>query len=228
MKKLPIAFVLLFAVSSLLLQPIECRAGTLRWRLYDNFNSGVLDTERWDVDDSSANISIENGQAKFEHQSGFPGDASLLIIKKKTAKVRGIKAKVTVVSCSGAVRGIIGAFAGKLGENYVWSNFSVRADENTIRVLGFELEPVTFDDLNLLFGLHFVQPLDIIGNTFSLKATFKRTKAIYRAGGLGVITFQYPEITSPSDEFLNAIGTRSPNGDGPCVVKFDDVYVLRR
>ena len=49
------------------------------WILYDDFSSGSIDPAKWSIDDSSATITIENGEAKFVHQAGNPNDSSFVL-----------------------------------------------------------------------------------------------------------------------------------------------------
>jgi len=73
---------------------------------------------------------------------------------------------------------------------------------------------------------HFQQPLAIIGNTYSVTIAFFSDRAEYEVEGLGKITRKFPTLAAPLSDFRN-IGTRSTNGEGPCTVFVDDVYVLR-
>ena len=56
---------------------------------------------------------------------------------------------------------------------------------------------------------------------------FSDEEFTYKVNGVGEIEYELPEDLSPTDNYFMGIGTRSANGDGPCVVYFDDVYVLR-
>ena len=55
-------FIIVFTISVIL--PLKGFAGS-SCVLYDNFNSGSINPDLWDVDDSSATITVENGRAKF-------------------------------------------------------------------------------------------------------------------------------------------------------------------
>jgi hypothetical protein len=75
----------------------------------------------------------------------------------------------------------------------------------------------------------FKNPIDITGNTFTIIMTYDRNKKklVYEVDGLGKSIFKLPEKLSVPREYFRAIGTRSSNEEGSCVVYFDDVYVLR-
>ena len=102
------------------------------WELYDNFSSGAIDTQRWIIDDSSATISVENERAKFIHQSGHLNDSSYLVFNQNPENMLGIKADVFIESCSGDVRTRIAGYAGKVGENHVWSGLQLQPTNQTI------------------------------------------------------------------------------------------------
>jgi hypothetical protein len=221
------------AVATMVVLPAEADAD---WRLYDNFNYGTsINADRWIIDSSSANISIVGGKAKFVHLEGHPNDSAWLGIKIAPETVKGIKAKVTVASCTGDVRARIGGYIGKVDDYYVWNQLGLDAG-----ISGGISSPRIFSVLNLLgdppgfpysyidlFYGQFIRPLDIIGHTFTLIMTFSREEVTYKVSGLGEIEHEFPEDLSPTDFHFKGIGTYSPNGNGPCVVYFDDVYVLR-
>ena len=90
------------------------------WVLYDNFDSEEINLNKWDIDDSSADIFIEDGRVKFEHGDGTAGDSSWLIFKKCPETIVGIRATVTVESTSGDVRARVGGPLGTVGEEYYY------------------------------------------------------------------------------------------------------------
>lgn len=198
------------------------------WELYDNFNSGFVDPTRWDIDDSSATITIEGGKAKFEHHPGFPEDSSYLIFNQSPETIKAVVATVIVESCAGDVRGRIGGFVGKVGNDYIYSNISIMGGENRIFGSFAVLEEGSFEKLSNPYYGRFEYPLDIIGNPFTIGTTFfSPSNLTYFVSGLGMSTFNWFQTVSPTENYFKGIGTRSENGDGPCVVYFDDVYVLR-
>jgi hypothetical protein len=60
--------------------------------------------------------------------------------------------------------------------------------------------------------------------------SFSSDEFPFKVSDLGEIEHELPgdlaRLASTNDH-LKGIGTRSTDGDGPCVVYFDDVYVLR-
>jgi len=198
------------------------------WDLYDDFSSEVIDTQKWNVDNSSADISIENGQAKFVHQSGHPNDSGYLIFNQDPGNILGIKAKVFVESCSGDVRTRIAGYGGKVGENHVWSGLQLQpGDQRIYSSSGLEGPPPDYNWVQELHYAHFQNPITVIGVFFDLTMEFASDKIAYEVDGLGKIVYKYATSMAAADDLFRAIGTRSTNGDGPCTVYFDDVYVLR-
>jgi len=61
------------------------------WVLYDDFSSGNIDTGRWNVDDSSATISVDNERAKFIHEGGTANDSNYLLFDQTPENIIGIK-----------------------------------------------------------------------------------------------------------------------------------------
>jgi len=229
MKKLLSCMVTIAIIATIALIPAEGYSQPT-WRLYDNFNSGVIDPDRWIVSESSGTISIENGMAKFEHVAGPPGASNLLIFNKKPGylkKIKGIRAKVMVESCTGDVRGQISGIIGKVGDDYVMDFMAVQAGLNQISNGLNVLQPATLDYLYDLFWGDFGYLGDILGNTYTITMIFSRKVMTYKVAGLGTIIFKLPQKLDPSDLFNRAISTRSNNGEGPCVVYFDDVYILK-
>ncbi len=228
MKKLLPCLVAIAIAAAIVVLSAEAYAD---WILYDNFNSGVIDLNRWTIDASSASISIVGGRVKFVHQPGHAGDSAGLIIKISPETVKGIKAKVTVESCTGDVRARIWGFIGKVDGNYVWDQLVLEGSSPSPRIWGSlaVLGPPPFYpylNYDLLYA-NFMRPLDIIGHTFTITMSFSREEVTYKVSGLGEIEHEFPEDLSPTDHYSKGIGTSSANGDGPCVVYFDDVYVLR-
>ena len=229
MKKLLFILVSLTIIVTLSLLSVEGYAGSLEWRKYDNFNSGVIDPDRWDIDSSSADISIVDGRAKFEHRAGvqFADDSSWLEIKKGRRRIQGIRATVTVESCMGDVRGRIAVFSGKVGDDYIWDQLGLQGGLDRIFGSRVILEAGTFDVVYRPFRGRFEEPLAILGNTFIITMVFSQKKVTYAVNGLGKFTYKIPGKVSKTDNYQKGIGTYSENGDGPCVVYFDDVYVLK-
>jgi hypothetical protein len=225
MKKFFSYLVAITVIAIISLASVEVYAG---WELYDNFDSGFIDPTRWDIDDSSATITIEGGKAKFEHQPGFPEDSSWLIFKISPETIKAVRVTVMVESYTGDVIARIGGRICKVGNDYVFNQIAVKADGDRIFGKLYVNEWGTSDWLYDLYLGRFKYPLDIIGNPFTIATTFFNPRnVIYFVGGLGRNTVNVFEDIGPTDNYFKGIGTRSKNGDGPCVVYFDDVYVLK-
>jgi len=239
MKKYLPLLVGIAVIATTLVLAAEGYAKGPKWILYDNFNSGVIDTNLWDINISSAAISVEGGRAKFVHSSGKANISSWLGFKVAPETIKGIKVKVTVESCSGDVRARIGCFIGKVigseGYDYVWDDLNLQASIFSPRIYGNLSVNGPIPNLpyryNLFYG-EFIRPLVIIGNTFTITMTFSDNKVTYEVDDLGEIEYKLPEdldqLTGADyNYYFKGIGTRSTNGDGPCVVYFDDVYILQ-
>ena len=118
----------------LLAAPSVTFAQSTGWVLYDNFNSGKIDPTKWDIDNSSAAISVENGLLKFVHDANKPNDSSWLIFKKSPAKIKAVKAKVKIRNdAPGNLRARIGGYLGKTEDNYpVWLSITLRNDYDRV------------------------------------------------------------------------------------------------
>ncbi|NIO20043.1 MAG: hypothetical protein GTN76_04695 [Candidatus Aenigmarchaeota archaeon] len=220
MKKLFYYMLVITVIAAISLVSVEVYAG---WELYDNFNSGAIDPTRWAIDDSSATITPIFGAVRFEHQPGFPEDSSWLRFNQSPETIKAVLVTAMVQSCTGDVRGRIAGYIGKLGDKYLWNEIGARGGEERIATY-----VSVVDDPRLLYWGHFGDPVDLIGDIFTMGTTFFNPQnVIYYVGDLGMHTIEIFETLSPTDDHFKGIGTRSTNGDGPCVVYFDNVYVLR-
>ena len=205
--------------------PISVHAG---WDLYDDFNSGSIDPQKWSIKNSSADITVENGRAKFIHKIGIPNDSSYLTVLQDPANILGIKATVFIASCSGDVRTRVAANSGQVGENHVWTALQLQPSmERIYTSSGLEGPPPSYNWVNDLHYAQFKRPIVVTGTTFNLTLEFSSKKITYEVDGLGKIAYKYATPLDPTTNTFRAIGTRSTNGDGPCTVYFDDVYVYR-
>ena len=73
----------------------------------------------------------------------------------------------------------------------------------------------------------FQRPLNLIGNTYTASMIFSSDGVTYEVDGLGKIAYKYSTAVDPATNTWRAISTKSINGDGPCTVYVDNVYVLR-
>lgn len=199
------------------------------WQLYDDFNSGQIDAKKWEIDDSSATITVENGRAKFVHKEGFANDSSWLFVTQNLKTLKGIKATITVESCSGDVRARLASFIGKIGDDYVFTQYRIRADQDYISASLPIIGPAPdYEYKHSYFYGHFKRPLEFIGVPFTMSMVLSRDQANYEVKGQGELEFSFPNKLSPTDDFFKGIGTRSSSGVGTCTVYFDDVYILRQ
>jgi hypothetical protein len=82
MKKFHLGLICIIALTILIILPTNGFAGSKkgssksRCYLYDNFNSGTINPDLWDLDESSATITVEGGRAKFFHDLSIYGDSS--------------------------------------------------------------------------------------------------------------------------------------------------------
>ena len=221
-----------FIISILLILSLSSTVNA-GWVLYDDFNSGTtIDTQKWSIDNSSATISIESGEAKFVHNSGFPNDSSWLQIIDNPQNIIGIRTKIRVASCTGDVWGRAGGWVGKIGENPLWSAIRADSDEGYISFyVDLNTPSPNYDLIYSLFWMAFHanwdNPFDITGKTFTLEWMFTPNDITGKTDSYGEIVFKYPERVLPYEDSFKGIGTRSSAGNGPCTIYFDDVYVYR-
>jgi hypothetical protein len=221
--------ILVFLISISLILSLSS-AVSAGWQLYDDFSSANIDAQKWSVDESSASINIENGEAKFVHNPGHPNDSSWLQIIDNPQNIIGIRTKIRVQSCTGDVRGRAGGWVGQIGENLLWSAIRIRSDEGRISFyVDLNTPGPSYDFLYSLFWASFHanwdNPFNILGETFILEWMFKPDEIIGKTDRYGETVFEYPERVSQSEDSFKGIGTRSSAGDGPCTIYFDDVYV---
>ena len=238
MKKFLICLVVIAVVATIGLLSVQGYAGSSRWRgprwrLYDNFD--YPDPSRWNVTGypDVADISIEDGRAKFVHKEDKAGQSSFLTFKMdpyKLSKIKGVRVTVTVEDCTPVpapgndVRARIGGYVGKLDDKYVFDQLAVQGGLG--RIFGGLSASSDFSTWDELFWARFEEPIEIIGNTFTITMIFSNSCVTYQATGLGTIIFSLPRRMSPTDNYLMGIGTRSTSGVGSCTVYFDDVYIL--
>jgi hypothetical protein len=197
------------------------------WVLYDDFSSGSIDTSKWNIDDSSATISIENGEARFVHNAGVPNDSSWLYFPNAD-QILAVKATLRVASCTGDVRCRLGGeiFDDDMG-NYVWHELRAMYRDSEIQAWVGAVDTQTNNTAYQIFYHEFESPLTIVGNSYTLSTVFTLPTWQFKADGYGTV-YSKPEgstLMYKSAPFFG-IGTRSSNGDGPCTVYFDDVYVI--
>lgn len=202
------------------------------WKLYDDFSSLTINTDKWIVDNSSANITIESGEVKFYHQENHPNDSSWLQIADNPQSILGIKAKIRVQSCvNGDVRGRIGGYSGTLGDKFIWSAIQVRYDRGRVEASSSLLtanDDYLYDLFFAAFKHNYAQPFNITNQSFVLEWIRTNNGFIAKSDGQGEIVYEHDGNINLSEYTFKGIGTRSSNGDGPCTIYFDDVYVYRQ
>jgi len=235
MKKFLLYLIAIAVVTTTLYLPGKVDASDgCRWRLYDRFNKGYIDSEKWNqLPNDAADIYLDtvNGRVCFE-QTGPPyldETSSWLRVKKFGTRIRGIRADITVEDCTGDVRGRLAGVIAEVPTGEVFGQLALQGGLEPDRAYGNlgvqgPGNPGSWEDL--VFA-RWHQPLDIIGNTFTAKWTFSRYANVYYLKGYGRIHYVYPKrIRIGGDSFFVGIGTRSSNGDGPCTVCFDNVWIL--
>lgn len=219
-------FVLLTVLFLFLSNPMFLSAAS--WELYDDFNSGTLDPEKWNSSSPVSTITVENKRVKFTHFEGHPNQSGYLRLDQDPENILGIKAAITISSCTGDVRTRIAGYVGRIGENHIWSGLQLQpGSERIYSSSGLEgPEPDYLWIKDLHYGEYQI-PLNLTGNTYNASMIFSSEKIIYEVEGLGKITYKYAAGVDSATDIFKAIGTRSTNGDGPCTVYVDNVYVLR-
>lgn len=200
------------------------------WELYDDFESGVINTDKWHIDESSADIEIENGRVKFTHKAGFPNDSSWLSIIQDKYGIEGIKATVNVDSCTGDVRGRVGGDFAMSTDIWAFAAINIRAERQRI---DSGISVLDFSDIFLYdaFYTTFNNPIELNSIPYIIGLRFYNNKFNFFTEELGEINATMPGKWVLIDDTVpgvsKGIGSRSSNGDGPCIIYFDDVYVLR-
>jgi hypothetical protein len=228
-------------------------AQTYIWKKYDDFNSGVINPDKWLIDNSCASISIENGRVKFEHLYGFLNDSAWLAVKKNISKVRGIRATVTFDSCTftdPTLRDVRGRIATSLGTDsqnpdyFLFSEISIEPyydnmDNPTIYTSIARLDVPNNNawiDSPLwaeFYNVNGAVPENIMGAPFIVAMEWNLSvpqSLTSTVSGLGKIKYNWEKTlkvikTTDPTKILLGIGTRSDSGGGECTVYFDDVYL---
>ena len=224
MKKIPVALYLF-----LLMSLVFSVNGYADWELYDDFNTGSsIDEDKWGVDNSSGTITIENQRAKFVHALNYPNDSLYLNFIQNSDTIAGIRVTVNVASCTGDVRARVVGYAGKISYDHIWSGVQLQESAQRVSVNAtLEGPPPDYITGDSLYYAELQSPVDVEGATFVVTMMFHDERITYTVEDLGEVTYTYASAIEPATNMWRAIGTRSSNGDGPCTVYFDDVYVYR-
>ncbi|MFZ7111156.1 MAG: hypothetical protein ACOWYE_05690 [Desulfatiglandales bacterium] len=201
------------------------------WILYDDFESGEIDETKWSTDASSADITIENGQAKFAYK-GPSDDSSWLVVSQCPDDVIGIRTKVTITSwhTQEDFRARIGMRPGYIGDNYYWLALDLRPIfRNIAGGLGIAR---TSDNAYVsdMSWCQFETPTDVIGQTYTISIYYFDGKITLEVAGQGKQVFDMPEEFASLSDSFKAIGIRGSNieyGPAHFTAYFDDVYIMR-
>lgn len=223
------------------------------WVLYDNFNSGVINANKWDQDASGLTgaIVVENGAAKFVQDKGIINDSSWLIFKKSPEKIKAIRARVKIASNQ---INVFCRIAGYIGEdedgNPLWQQIRLRSYKNDTddyyQAVEFTASYLDANDTNVslqdLASGGFKKPLsgtyevpdDLTGEWITLEIHFNRKALTYGVVNMNnwitspIAAEEVKRITNP-DFIFKGIGVRAVNtaevGE-TCTVYFDNVWVL--
>ena len=85
-----------------------------RWNWFGIKSVVPINPDLWDIDDTSADIFVENGRVRFNHNTAEEGDSSWLIFRKRPENIKAVKVRVKIVQgASGDSRARIGGWVGK-------------------------------------------------------------------------------------------------------------------
>lgn len=223
------------------------------WVLYDNFNSGVINANKWNQDTSGLTgaIVVENGAAKFIQDKGIINDSSWLIFKKSPEKIKAIRARVKIASNQINVFCRIGGYLGEDEDgNPLWHQIRLRSYQNDTddyyQAVEFTASYLDANDTNVslqdlatggfkrpLSGTYEV-PDDLTGEWVTLEIHFNRKALSYGVVNMNnwitssIAAEEVKKITNP-DFIFKGIGVRAVNTAEPgqtCTVYFDNVWVL--
>jgi hypothetical protein len=198
------------------------------WELYDDFSSGVLEAQKWNNTSTVSTVTVENQKVKIVHLAGNPEKSGYLNLVQNQENILGIRAEITIGSCIGDVRTRIAGHGGEIGENHVFTSVQLQpGQERIFTYSSIEGPPPHYSFIKDLHYGQFKRPLTLTGNTYTTSISFSNDGISYEVEGLGQIVYKYNEPVDATTNNWRAIGTRSTNGNGPCTVYIDDVYVLR-
>jgi hypothetical protein len=223
------SFMMILAVGFVLFLPMGLFAQS-EWVLYDNFDSGYIDEALWNIDDSSAEIIIENGKAKFTHLPGYPGDSSWLYFTNPD-RIAAVKATILVTSSDGDCKARIGGNTAKSSDGYVhWQTITVQSGYSRIYYWSGELDPENnWLEISQRLYAELLHPYsgDLLGKEYTLLMTMQPTRRLMTGGpevGMATYMTRQLDLTKDNDAPFLGIGTRSEDGSSS-IVYFDNVYV---
>ena len=239
MKIIHFGLICIISLTISIILPLEgftdSKKGSAHYRcyLYDNFNSGTINPNLWDLDQSSATITPEDGRVKIVHDLTLPNDSSWLIFKKKPEKIKEIRVKIWIeqfptVSYFGDPRVRIAAWQGEDKDgNPVMNQLQVRPEFNTIDFRASAMaDELAINILYEIFAGYFKSPIENLYQQFELILGFDRSKLEYEESSLGKISYELKDKLLPTDLVYKGIGTRNNYWyDGEFTLYLDDVHV---
>jgi hypothetical protein len=143
--------------------------------------------------------------------------------------IRGLKATITVTSCSGDVRERMGGFVGKKGEDIIWASQEIRPENQYIAsAMNVHGSAPDYPYKSDYFWGHFKYPISTQNIPYTLSMIFSLDEMTCGVAGVGAVEYAYPAPLSKTGDNFKGIGTRSNTGSGTCTVYIDDVYIYRQ
>lgn len=199
------------------------------WELYDDFDSGVIREDLWDMEDAGALFSVENGRLRIEQIPGSPGVPNVLRFKRSPGAIKSVRARVSVASCAGDVRVRISGYTGRdTAGNPVRNALVIDCGRGLVfgkAVAEQQDADESGSDLYVLTKIVLQNPVELAGKTFTLTITFQPGMIQYAVDNMGKSLYMpFPKLL-PADLLSKGIGIKSESGEGTAVIYVDDVYV---
>jgi hypothetical protein len=198
------------------------------WTLYDDFESGEIDDTKWSVDDSSADISTENGKARFIHKPGRANDSAWLTFPVPE-DIKAIKVDVGFSYCSGDIKVRLCGSQYEDGQGkYVWQQLQLKYDGGELDFWLGAQDPSANNEHYPIFDADFERPVPASPTGLVLFSDFSLPVLSAGANSAGSMSFSPADGLSPNKNekhSFKGFGTYSEKGMGPCTVYFDNVYV---
>ena len=226
MKRCACLLVIVIVLGFLAWIPADAEMGR-PWVLYDDFDSGIIDPNLWEIDNSSAKVEIEEGKLKITHHPNTAGVSSGLRFKANPEGIKAVKATVIVESITGDLQARIGGIIGEeLDGSIIFWRIAVRKD-------GSDRDRIDCYAGEGAYNRHYTELINTVGNpvielgeSFEIGLNFnRRILKCWAKGFRKDFYFPFPSLLSTEPPFFKQIGTRAQNDSGSGVVFFDDVYV---
>jgi len=198
------------------------------WVLYDDFNSGIIDTNLWDIDDSNATIEIIGGRLKITH-NWSENDSNGLIFKINPKGIKAVKMRVMVGEIDGHLQARIGGYIGEEQDgSLIFKRVSVRTDGSGRERLDCWAGEDPYNRHYTEFINTVITGNFIVDEWFEIGMNFNRwiSECWVKDFRKDVSFFSPPLLPPAANEAqYKYIGTRSLSEGGSAVVWIDDVYV---